>query len=586
MSYADRIKPTDDSIMTYLESLKKKQYQIPTFQREVVWEKDSVKKLWDSIYKFYPIGSILVWKTDIELQNHREIGGHLIADDLSQNEFRYILDGQQRTVSLLTSLYSGRIKGKDNFDPALYIDISLNEDEADEEEQKFKERFLFWDDIDDRNGQVKRNIPRKKKYEEGLIIRLKDIKENYDTVEKSLYDKGYIEFDHPHRNNLRKIRNVLDNYRISFIELRGIEVSEVCEIFERINQEGKPLDIFDIVVAKTYRPPQNGQNGFYLRELIESFRSKADSNFGKELEDFTYLQMLAVMVMQNFENTGLYNITDTYLNRIKAEQIDYIWEEASKAFLKTFDFFDNHLHIRGPRLIPFRYLFMTIAEYFFNHKQPNYDLLKQYYWYYSFHSDELLRNTTHLKSHLNKFKNAKENGAYEFDRFLLDKNDLRNASYSSKGRFSRAILSLFSNHKPRDWKHIDRTVISETYYLLSDKPNLHHIFPTSYISENPGNNQVDVNSLMNIAFLPQITNLEISNKNPLKYFKEYDNGAFESVLDTHLIPQEILEWSRKGYMPDDALDILIEKRIGLIVDELKNKLEGIRFQTMDTKDNS
>ena len=586
MSYADRIKPTDDSIMTYLESLKKKQYQIPTFQREVVWEKDSVKKLWDSIYKFYPIGSILVWKTDIELQNHREIGGHLIADDLSQNEFRYILDGQQRTVSLLTSLYSGRIKGKDNFDPALYIDISLNEDEADEEEQKFKERFLFWDDIDDRNGQVKRNIPRKKKYEEGLIIRLKDIKENYDTVEKSLYDKGYIEFDHPHRNNLRKIRNVLDNYRISFIELRGIEVSEVCEIFERINQEGKPLDIFDIVVAKTYRPPQNGQNGFYLRELIESFRSKADSNFGKELEDFTYLQMLAVMVMQNFENTGLYNITDTYLNRIKAEQIDYIWEEASKAFLKTFDFFDNHLHIRGPRLIPFRYLFMTIAEYFFNHKQPNYDLLKQYYWYYSFHSDELLRNTTHLKSHLNKFKNAKENGVYEFDRFLLDKNDLRNASYSSKGRFSRAILSLFSNHKPRDWKHIDRTVISETYYLLSDKPNLHHIFPTSYISENPGNNQVDVNSLMNIAFLPQITNLEISNKNPLKYFKEYDNGAFESVLDTHLIPQEILEWSRKGYMPDDALDILIEKRIGLIVDELKNKLEGIRFQTMDTKDNS
>ena len=78
----------------------------------------------------------------------------------------------------------------------------------------------------------------------------------------------------------------------------------------------------------------------------------------------------------------------------------------------------------------------------------------------------------------------------------------------------------------------------------------------------------------------------LSNKNPLKYFKEYDNGAFESVLDTHLIPQEILEWSRKGYMPDDALDILIEKRIGLIVDELKNKLEGIRFQTMDTKDNS
>ena len=61
MSDADRIKPTQASIGMYLEELRNKQYQIPTFQREVVWEKDSIKKLWDSIYRFYPIGSVLVW---------------------------------------------------------------------------------------------------------------------------------------------------------------------------------------------------------------------------------------------------------------------------------------------------------------------------------------------------------------------------------------------------------------------------------------------------------------------------------------------------------------------------------------------
>lgn len=76
---ADRIKPTDSSIGTYLENLKNKHFQIPTFQREVVWEKDNVKKLWDSIYKFYPIGSILIWNTNIMLQNHRKVGGHIIT---------------------------------------------------------------------------------------------------------------------------------------------------------------------------------------------------------------------------------------------------------------------------------------------------------------------------------------------------------------------------------------------------------------------------------------------------------------------------------------------------------------------------
>ena len=45
---------------------------------------------------------------------------------------------------------------------------------------------------------------------------------------------------------------MLGNYRLSFIELKGNEVSEVCQILERVNQAGKPLDIFDIVVAKTF----------------------------------------------------------------------------------------------------------------------------------------------------------------------------------------------------------------------------------------------------------------------------------------------------------------------------------------------
>jgi uncharacterized protein with ParB-like and HNH nuclease domain len=106
---ADRIMPTSSSIVTYLDNLKNKQYQIPTFQREVVWEKDNVKKLWDSIYKFYPIGSILIWNTNLKLQNHRMVGGHIITDDLPLAEYKYILDGQQRTVSFLTSLYGGEI---------------------------------------------------------------------------------------------------------------------------------------------------------------------------------------------------------------------------------------------------------------------------------------------------------------------------------------------------------------------------------------------------------------------------------------------------------------------------------------------
>jgi len=40
----DRIKPDGISIVSYLEYLQKGDYQIPTFQREIVWEKENVKK--------------------------------------------------------------------------------------------------------------------------------------------------------------------------------------------------------------------------------------------------------------------------------------------------------------------------------------------------------------------------------------------------------------------------------------------------------------------------------------------------------------------------------------------------------------
>ena len=176
MNFTDRIKPTDKGITTYLDELIAQNYQIPTFQREVVWEKENVKKLWDSIYKFYPLGSILIWKTDIQLQNHRQIGGHEVSDnDLNKSEYKYILDGQQRTTSLLTSLYGGKIEGRRDFDPSIYVDLTIeNKDDTDDE--SYRHRFLYWDEIDDKNGTIKRNTGRRKKFDQNLIIKLKDIK--------------------------------------------------------------------------------------------------------------------------------------------------------------------------------------------------------------------------------------------------------------------------------------------------------------------------------------------------------------------------------------------------------------------------
>lgn len=586
MNFTDRINPTDKGITTYLDELKNQNYQIPTFQRDVVWEQENVKKLWDSIYKFYPLGSILVWKTDLKLQNHRQIGGHKITDEhFTRSEYQYILDGQQRTTSLLTSLYGGKIEGRGDFNPSLYIDLTIeSEDETDDE--SYKMRFLYWSEIDDREGSFKRNIGRKKKYDAGLIVKLLDVKQNFETIQQKIVNHPDVsqEYNHPYWIELRKVQQVLSNYRISFIELKGIKVAEVCQIFERINQAGKKLDIFDIVVAKTFRPKSETDKGFYLRDLINAFKKVNNSNYLK-IDDFDYLQIIAILIRENIENSGIHNITPRYLNDIKTEQIESIWGSAKKAILKTFDFFENTLNLKGPQLIPYRYFYLTLANYFYNNNTPNYDFLKKYFWFNSLHSDDLLSNTGDINQHISLLNGEKHDEKQRFGRFLIDKDTLRKSSYSSKGRISRAILSLYSHKCPKDWKYTDRNVNVGNLFFSTDKPNLHHIFPTNYISNNRAENQLDNNSLMNIAYLTQISNLDISDRPPLEYIKEYDqNPNFESVIDSHLLPKQILTWARMDEMPSNALDQFMEERVELVIEELKKQLKGINIEVIDTKE--
>jgi hypothetical protein len=363
-SHVDRIKPDSFGITTYLENLRRGQYQIPTFQREVVWYQDRnrVKRLWDSVCKFYPLGSILVWRTETRLHKHRTIGGYLLRDEITGPEYQYLLDGQQRTTALLTSIYGGNIKGQDDSDPRLFVDLTI-EDANEVEDDSWRERFLFWDEIDDREGELLRNSGRMKRYNAGVIVKLEDIAQRYPDLERRLVESGRTDYDDPAREALRRMKRVFDNYKLSFIELRGIDVSEVCQIFERINQAGQPLSIFDIVVAKTFRTGTDGKSEFYLRGLFEGFKHELylkGSNYA-EIDDETLLQALAALVRENVPDAKVYNITPRYLNVLRTEHLEAVWEKGKSAIQKVFDFLDNHLHLKGPALVPYRYFYMSLV---------------------------------------------------------------------------------------------------------------------------------------------------------------------------------------------------------------------------------
>lgn len=580
-NFVDRIKPDSYGITTYLVNLQRGHYQIPTFQREVVWERNRVKRLWDSICKFYPLGSILVWRTPTQLQNHREIGGHPLNQPSSSGEYLYLLDGQQRTTALLTSIYGS--KAKENVE--LYIDLTIEAEGEEVEDGTWREQFLFWDEINDHEGTLLRNKGRQQRFDEGLIVSIEKIANSYANVERRLVDSGRIDYDDTARSKLRRFKQVLDNYKLSFIELRGIEVAEVCQIFERINQAGQPLSMFDIVVAKTFLPSSNDSPGFYLRGLFEEFRHEvetAGSNY-RFVDNMTLLQIMAILVRDSVPNSGIHNITDKYLNLLRAEHLIQVWDDAKKAIKAVFDYLDNHLNLKGPALVPYRYFYMSMASYFFRNKKPDYDLLRRYFWYYSFHNEDLLSNTTHLRDHISRFKNSRDGCGFDFGRILIDRNRIRSTFYSSRGRLSRALLALYANQHPQDWSAPDRIVLSSVYYTLTDHPNLHHIFPLDFCEKQLKNNNQYMNSLLNIAYLTQITNLQIGNKNPLDYMRKYIGPNFDEISRRHFLPSFLTSWVESQTMPEGALETFVEARLDLILGKIGEYLSGVTVEVIDTK---
>ena len=583
-SHADRIKPDSFGITTYLENLGRGSYQIPTFQRKVVWDRDRVKRLWDSIRRFYPLGSILVWRTETRLHNHREIGGYPLHGEPVGREFKYLLDGQQRTTALLTSMYGGKIKGQEDRAPDLYVDLSI-EDTDEIEDKAWRERFLYWDEIDDRGGALLRNTGRQKRFNDGLIVKIEYIPHRYSELESTLEQMG-LDYHDPARGELRRFQSVFANYKLAFIELRGIEVAEVCQIFERINQAGQSLSMFDIVVAKTFRPEEDETPGFYLRDLFDDFRAEltlAHSGYSS-IDDMTLLQILAVLVRDNLPDAGVHNITDRYLNELRTLHLEHVWADGKKAIRKVFDFLDNHLRLRGPALVPYRYFYMSLSSYFYRNDSPDYDLLRRYFWYYSFHDANLLSNTTHLREHVRRFRESTVGGRFSFEHILIDLDQLRNATYSSRGRYSRAMLALFANQDPRDWAVPERSVLTSVYYTLTDRPNLHHVFPSDFCQKHLSEkSRRYADSLLNIAYLTQITNLRIGNRNPLEYLQDHVGPRFYEIQRTHLLPDMIAEWANADTMPEDALEQFIEARLDLVIAVLKEYLQGISFEIIDTR---
>jgi len=227
-----KISITNRNIYDFIQQLAAGEFLIPTFQRLFVWNPERISNLWDSVYRAYPIGSILFWKTRTQLHVHRKPGGFYLPENATAaSKFKsYILDGQQRATSLLVSFYggAGKVREQCSFDFTLYFDLS-------------KAVFFFEKDY----------YKHKWDSDSAFLVRLRDVPDLSDDFDLQL--SKLAGFSQAVAKNLSQLRYLFSDYSIPLICLEGYDIAGVCAIYERINQTGMQLQNMDILIARGFK---------------------------------------------------------------------------------------------------------------------------------------------------------------------------------------------------------------------------------------------------------------------------------------------------------------------------------------------
>lgn len=215
--------------------------KIPNFQRRFVWGKEQTAKLIDSIIKGFPIGTFIFWKTKDDLRHHRNIGNVELPKTPKGESVLYILDGQQRIMSL----YAAR-KG------LIYTTEGEN---GDRRETDYKDISISLAEDPDADEEIVMIEPP----QNGSYISVHELLKGDFTDWMEEYSK----------EELKKIeiyKKRLTGYDFSTIVMPEYPLDIACEVFTRINTGGTELTLFEIMIAKTYDQTKK----FDLAERYES----------------------------------------------------------------------------------------------------------------------------------------------------------------------------------------------------------------------------------------------------------------------------------------------------------------------------
>ncbi|PSW49499.1 GmrSD restriction endonuclease domain-containing protein [Photobacterium kishitanii] len=535
---------------TLLADIEKGLIKIPQFQRDYVWSKERAAELIDSILKGYPIGTFITWKTKEQLRVVKDLGG-VTLPSIPEGDFaEYVLDGQQRMTSLFCALKGVRIQRSNRWDDFSAIFVDLNAEQY--------ERIVITD---------------VSHLEEGQYIRLTDL------IHASI--TTLVKYDAQYHSKLDEYKQIIQGYNFSLIEVKEVSLEVATEIFTRINVGGKPLSLFEIMVAKTF----DAQKNFDLSEKFESLVNRLREVSYDTISDATVLQIVSLVIGKECKRQNIL--------RLEKSQFIEEWPKVVDAIEHAVDYLRGYYRIPVSRLLPYNALLAPLAYFFYHHQDKplsrKQKLLEDFFWrvslggrYSSSVEGKLAQDIKRIDQILNDEQPHYDWAIDTSPQFIME-----NGWFNAGRSYIKALLCIMAYQRPVSF--IDGSIvhISNDWLKRVNSRNYHHYFPRSFLRKK-GLDDSYSNHIANITIVDDFLNKrEIGAKAPSVYMKKFakQNVELAHHMTTHLInidgggiwDNDYLAFMNKRC---EALSLEIQKRL-VLREQDKDAYQEVDIEDVD-----
>lgn len=506
------------TIRQLLQRIADGEIRIPAFQRDFVWEPDRVQFLMDSIFKGYPIGTVLFWRTKEKLSYDRDLGPFTLPDPKKQYPIDYVLDGQQR----LTSIYSTfQTELKQNPNTAvkwvdIYFDLTATASAQDSQ-------FVALEPSEVKSHHVPLRIL-------------------FDVSEFGKFTRAIKDSD-----QLKSIDQLQALFKEAAIPVETVETEEhskIAIIFERINRGGVPLDTYQLLSAWTW------SGDFDLRTKFDELATELDEvGFNELRDDPDLLLKCCAAIVRN--DASAHAIVD-----LKGSEVRDSFPILRNGILGAIEFLRRDCGVVSLKILPYKSMIIPLTRCFATDKASGFHpnaaqraALVRWFWHSCFSRRYSNSVDNAIAQDIAAVAQLLTGNTAEFGKrhITVAPSYFTDNVFALTSVNTKVFILLLAAAKPKSFLSAADVDLGEVL-VSCNRTEFHHVFPKNYLATKAGVlDKAGQFMLANFAFLSQKDNRSIQDKAPSDYLKLMPPASADAILDASLIPRKGLEMSYRDF---------------------------------------